>query len=452
MIAKGIDQFNLDGVARRAGVDRSVILGQWRDRRVLLMEVMLARTTAAQWSRDTGSVRTDLDAISARVTDLSRQPQERALYRAVLPGDGDVDLAEICSDLWDARFRDGAVMVQRAAERGQLRDGVVPLEAIRMFAAALFYDVTFTDRPVRPEYAEQVVDIFLNGILSTAGRDRPWPDVDQLLRHPGSGDAGGAADQAVEAARRAVVLMRVWADALLDPVILFEAVFDGTGKAVDFVVRDLNRAACSDSGLIRSESLGRSLIELRPNITSSGLLERFAECLRSGEPVVLTDLPYRQFDQDRRLDLRATAAAPDLITVTWRDVTEHFEAARREERYRMLTDHSAIPTALVDPDGRMVSVNQAMASMLGHDIPTLLTMRWQDVTAPENVDREREIVADVQAGRRENFRGIKEYVSADGHRVYGDLSLGCIRRPDGSVENMIAQVIDVTAYYHPGQV
>ena len=86
-----------------------------------------------------------------------------------------------------------------------------------MLAAAYYYDVIFCDSPVRPQYAEQVLDIFLNGVLSTTGRDRPWPDVDHLLDQPPSGRGGpAAADQAVEAARRAVVLMRVWADALID--------------------------------------------------------------------------------------------------------------------------------------------------------------------------------------------------------------------------------------------
>ena len=452
LLATGIDRFTIDGVARRAGVEPGVILGHWRDRRVLFMDAMLARTAASRWSPDTGSVRTDLDTVSALAIDLSQTAAGRAIFRRVLPGEGHVDLAEMCLDLWDARFHDAAQMLQRAAGRGQLRDGVDPLEAIRMFAAAFYYDVIFADRPVRPEYAEQVVDIFLNGILAGAGGDRPWPDVDQLLRHPGSGEAGVAADQAEEAARRAVVLMRLWADALPDAVVLYEAVRDDCGRIVDFACRDLNRAAYEEVGLTRPQALGRRLLETLPNVESSGLLEHYAACVNSGEPLVLNDFHYQLFDQDRRLDIRATTPAPELITVTWRDITDRLEFARRDERYRKLMDHSAVPTSLAEPDGRLVSVNQALASMLGYDIPTLLTMRWQDLTAPENVDRESTIVADIQAGRRENYRGIKQYVRADGHRIYADLSLSCIRRPDGTVENMIAQIVDVTPYYRPEQV
>ena len=448
-LAKGVDRFTIGGVARRAGVDSAVILANWRDRRVLLMDVMLARTTASRWNPDTGSVRTDLNVLADLATQISQTAHGRALFRSVLPSDRDTDLAEFRSDLWDARFRDAARVVQRAADRGQLRAGVDPDEAVRMFAAAFYYDVIFSDLPVRPQYGEHVVDIFLNGVLSTAV-DRPWVDVEQLLRRPPLGEGGGATDHAVESARRAVVQMRAWADALLDPVVLYEAVRDDGGQVVDFVCRDLNRAACAEVGLTRTDLLGRTLMETLPGVESVGLLERYVECLDTTEPLVLNGFSYRHFDDDRWLDLRVTVAGPELITVTWRDVTDRFESARRDERYRKLMDYSAVPTALAEPDGRLISANQAMASMLGYDIPTLLTMQWQDVTAPETIEQEREIVADMVAGRRETYRVTKQYLHADGHRVWADLLLSCIRRSDGTMENMIAQMIDVSGYREPG--
>ena len=445
LVETGIDRFKVDGVATRADVDAGLILRHWHDRRLLLIEALLDRTNASMWSRDTGSLYTDLNVVSALAVETSRTEMGRALFRRVLPGGDDLDLAEISSDLWNARFRDAAQILHRAAARSQLRDGIEPDEAIRMFVAAFYYDVIFTDSPVRLEYADQVVDIFLHGVLGAAGRDRPWPDVQHLL---GQSDPrrGSAADEAVETARRAVVLMRVWADALLDPVVLFEAVRDDQGWVVDFLCRDLNRAACDEVGMSRSELLGRALIETLPIFATSGLLERYAECLDGGEPQVLNDFAYMHFDQQRRLDIRVTSAGPELITVTWRDVTDRFEAAQRDERYRKLMDYSAVPAALAAPDGRLVSVNQAMAAMLGYDMTTLLAMRWQDLTAPETIPDELKVVEDILAGRRDSYRAIKQYVHADGHRVWADLSLSCIRRSDGEVENLIAQIVDITEF------
>ncbi|MEI6252889.1 MAG: PAS domain S-box protein, partial [Mycobacteriaceae bacterium] len=88
---------------------------------------------------------------------------------------------------------------------------------------------------------------------------------------------------------------------------------------------------------------------------------------------------------------------------------------------------------------------------MGYDITTLLTMRCQDLAAPETVGEELKVVADILAGRRDSYRAIKECVHAGGHRIWGDLSLSCIRRPDGEVENLIAQIVDITEFRKAGQ-
>ena len=443
LLQSGIDEFSVDRVARRAGVGPAMIREHWHDRRVLLMDVLLARTRASMWSPDTGSLFADLNAVAELAVENSQTETGRALFRRVLPGSGDIDLAEIGADLWTARFRDAAQIFERAAARGQLRAGVRPEEAIRMFATAFYYDVIFNDAPVRADYADQVIDIFLHGIFNSEGAASRWPDPEELLRHP---SGAGAADQAVEAARRAVVLMRIWADALLDPVVLYEAVRDDQGRIVDFVCRDLNRAACEEVGLDRSHLLGRTAVEMLPKFEDSGLLAQYAKCLEGGEPLVLNDFPYQHFDVVQRLDIRAMSAAADLLTVTWRDVSDRYASAQRDQRYRQLMDYSAVPAALANPDGSLVEVNQAMAKLLGYDVDTLLGMSWRDLTAPEEIEEESVFIDEIRAGRRDSYRIIKNYVHADGHLIRADLSLSCIRKPDGELEHFIGQIIDITGY------
>ena len=67
------------------------------------------------------------------------------------------------------RFNDFLPVLQRAAERGELREGVDALEAIRMFFAAYLFDLTFSDTPVRADYATQMLDIFFHGITRRPG-------------------------------------------------------------------------------------------------------------------------------------------------------------------------------------------------------------------------------------------------------------------------------------------
>lgn len=121
------------------------------------------------------------------------------------------------------------------------------------------------------------------------------------------------------------------------------------------------------------------------------------------------------------------------------------QRARAEERYRKLADNSAIGVALVTPDGRLDTVNPAMCDFFGYDADTLCTRTWQKLTAPDFIEKDLDNVADVLAGRIDSYRMKKQYVHADGHLLWGDLSVSCIRTPDDDVEVFISQIMDITA-------
>lgn len=164
---RGIDQFSLDGVAQRANVDPGIIVQTWGDWRVLLMDAQISRAREQVPTPDTGSLQDDLRDLGASLSDLSVSAQGRQLFHRKLPTGRDADLSEVRSDFWTLRFEELETIVQRAAERGEVRDGVDCNDAIQMFSAAYFFDVIFFSTPVRPNYAQQVIDIFLNGITQS---------------------------------------------------------------------------------------------------------------------------------------------------------------------------------------------------------------------------------------------------------------------------------------------
>ena len=57
-------------------------------------------------------------------------------------------------------------------------------------------------------------------------------------------------------------------------------------------------------------------------------------------------------------------------------------------------------------------------------------------------------VREILSGQADTYRTTKQYLHADGHRIWGDLSLGCLRNLDGKVECFIAQITDVTPIEH----
>ena len=165
-------------------------------------------------------------------------------------------------------------------------------------------------------------------------------------------------------------LLRASADGMLNPQVVLEAVRDPEGRVVDFDYSRVNRATCAYLGLAEADLLGSSLVGTMPNIEGSGLLRRYGHCLETGEPVVLQDFSYfnELLNDDRRYDIQVTRAGPELLTLTWSDVTERFQAAQRiaesEQNYRLLAENAGDVVALMR-DGKFAWVSPSIEGVLG---------------------------------------------------------------------------------------
>ncbi len=207
--------------------------------------------------------------------------------------------------------------------------------------------------------------------------------------------------------------------------------------------------------------LGRELSEIVPPQDRPAQMARLRELARDGNLVARG----RVLGTDGTLHwvrLHATTfhdanGNPDGITASFRIVDAEVEAMRAADearlqqaetdaRYRKLTEHSAVGMCLVTPhNGRYEVVNQALCDFHGYDADAMLAKTWQELTAAEYLEADQDNVHDLLAGRLDSYRMTKQYIHADGHLIWGDLTVSCVRNPRGEVEHLIAQIIDVTA-------
>ena len=176
--------------------------------------------------------------------------------------------------------------------------------------------------------------------------------------------------QAIESSSRASDLLRATSDAMLDAQALLEGVW-GDGQIVDFVFRDVNPAACEYLGLTEDDLVGRSLLETMPNLGPSGLLAQYAHCAVTGEPLVVDDVLYDNelLNGPRRYDIRGTHVRGDLISLTWRDVTERSELVKRitasEEQFRLLAENVADVVVRLTDDGTITWISNNAEDAMG---------------------------------------------------------------------------------------
>lgn len=115
-----------------------------------------------------------------------------------------------------------------------------------------------------------------------------------------------------------------------------------------------------------------------------------------------------------------------------------------QERFRRSMDDSAIGMAVVSPLGQYQRVNQAMSEILGRSREDLMSISWQALTYPEDLDKDLELANDVLHGKRDTYRLNKRYVKPSGEIVWADLAVSCVRDDSGQVLYYLSQIIDIT--------
>jgi two-component system phosphate regulon sensor histidine kinase PhoR len=103
--------------------------------------------------------------------------------------------------------------------------------------------------------------------------------------------------------------------------------------------------------------------------------------------------------------------------------------------------------SLVDPEGRLLVVNDAFCEMLGYDADVATSLTFQEITHPDDLDADLELLEETLAGQRTSYRMVKRYLHRDGSVVWADLSVALLREDDGTPVHFIGQILDITEQY-----
>lgn len=151
------------------------------------------------------------------------------------------------------------------------------------------------------------------------------------------------------------------------------------------------------------------------------------------------DGDYRRFE----LVITSLLDDPDAagILVHAHDVTER-EASL--EVLRRAFEDAAIGMALLDLDGRYLQVNEALCHLLGYSAGEMLTMRYVDLTHPDDVETSLALVDRSLAGERPTYQVEKRYVHREGNVVWTRLGVSLVRDASGEPQYFVVQVLDIT--------
>ncbi|MBA3261805.1 MAG: PAS domain S-box protein [Thermoleophilaceae bacterium] len=115
-----------------------------------------------------------------------------------------------------------------------------------------------------------------------------------------------------------------------------------------------------------------------------------------------------------------------------------------EERFANAFEEAPIGMALVGLDGSFLRVNRALPEIVGRDPEELLGLTFEDITHPDDLEADLELVRQVIAGELRSYRMEKRYVRADGEQRWVLLSVSLVRNETGEPLYFVSQIEDVT--------
>ncbi|MGW5450457.1 TetR/AcrR family transcriptional regulator [Nocardia sp. NPDC003979] len=115
----GYDALTIDSVAERAGVHRTTVYRRWRNVGGLLADVIAAAGDLDWQPRDTGSLAGDLTALNEEIQEsLLAEPSIASALIAV--SFRSMEAAQGLARMWEDRYAQCEIVVERAAERGEI--------------------------------------------------------------------------------------------------------------------------------------------------------------------------------------------------------------------------------------------------------------------------------------------------------------------------------------------
>jgi two-component system CheB/CheR fusion protein len=130
------------------------------------------------------------------------------------------------------------------------------------------------------------------------------------------------------------------------------------------------------------------------------------------------------------------------------DITDEVDTRDRlsesEERYKATFERANIGIAQVGLDGSWLTVNHSLCQFLGYDEQELVTKTFQDLTYPDDLDKDLGLLNEMLEGKIQNYKMEKRYIRKDGETVWATLSVALIRNRNGEPQYFISVVEDIT--------
>ena len=149
-------ELTVEQVAQRAGVAKTTVYRRWGSMEGLVLDLMRDLGNTRIPVPDTGDLAQDMRALARGTLAAYRDPANHALVSAVVAAAVSIPQArQTLTEFFAGRTAQTAVIVERAAGRGEVPPGTDAAEVIRIMAAPFYYRMFITGEPIDEHVADQ---------------------------------------------------------------------------------------------------------------------------------------------------------------------------------------------------------------------------------------------------------------------------------------------------------
>lgn len=116
-----------------------------------------------------------------------------------------------------------------------------------------------------------------------------------------------------------------------------------------------------------------------------------------------------------------------------------------DQRFRMALMGAAHGIAMVGLDGSWLQMNDALCRMLDYSKAEMQDRTFQDITFPDDLETDLDLLHECIEGRRDGYQMEKRYIRKDGEIIWAHLAVAVLRAENGEPLYFISQIQDISA-------
>jgi AcrR family transcriptional regulator len=164
LAAVGFHALSLEGIARRAGVNKTTLYRRWGTRDALMLEAIRERAATKVPIPDTGSLREDLlQLVRAAIANLSTVEVQAMVRVGIALAPYESSVADVVHAFWTDRLAIDGVIVERAIARGEIAP-IAPAFVIEAVLGPPYFHLLVTGQTVPDAFLARTVDLVVRGL------------------------------------------------------------------------------------------------------------------------------------------------------------------------------------------------------------------------------------------------------------------------------------------------